>query len=55
MESINHLAEDYALPIFHFFTSKYMIMYILVNIATFLIVKYYGLRDQMRGKNSKEV
>jgi len=55
MEVISHFAQDWVLPVFQFFTSKYMLYYVLFNVATFLIVKYYGLRDQMRGKDKKEV
>ena len=55
MEVISQFAQDWALPICQFFISKNMLYYVLFNIATFLIVKHFGLRDQMRGKNKKKV
>lgn len=55
METVQKISENMVQPIFYFMFNKYMLMYVVVNVFTFLIVKHWGIRDQIRGKNSKQV
>jgi hypothetical protein len=49
MEILKSAAESTYQTTIETVTSQGFIAYILVNIAAFLIVKYYGLRDIRRG------
>lgn len=45
METLQKMSSRIVEPIFYFVWNKYMLVYVLFNIVTFLIVKYWGIRD----------
>jgi len=45
METVQKISENMVQPIFYFMFNKYMLMYVVVNVFTFLIVKHWGIRD----------
>ena len=45
METVQKLSENIVQPIFYFLFNKYMLIYVVFNVITFLVVKHWGIRD----------
>ena len=54
MDILKHSLQSASETVISSITSFSFIAYILVNVAFFLIVKYYGLRDIRRGNKNKQ-